>query len=197
MTSANKSGLKDWAKWLLFFSSYFPLYVIIGVKTRTLSFDFILFKTPVYHAAGYQLSLVSALFLIFGLIVLAFLYVVISFKRAENGQPKEVGEPAERNELIITYIFVHVVPFAFINYSKTLNLLAFIFLFLSIGVIQVRSSYLFVNPILSAMKYDLYEIEDANTKGQMLLVKTYEDANSEDTTVTAVELSNDVYITTR
>lgn len=194
--TANKSGLKDWAKWLLFFSSYFPLYVIIAVKTRTSSFDFLLFQTPVYHIAGYKLSLVSALFLVFGLFVLAFLHVVVRFKRSENGQPKEVGEPAERNELIITYILVHVVPFAFINYSKTLNLLAFIFLFLSIGIIQVRSSYLYVNPILSAMRYDLYEIEDADTRGQMLLVKTYEHAISEDTTVTAVELSNDVYITT-
>jgi len=196
MASANKSGLKDWAKWLLFFSSYFPLYIIIAVKTRTSSFDFILFESPVYQVVGYNLSLVSILFVVFALIVLAFLYVVVRFKRAENGQPKDVGEPAERNELIITYILVHVVPFAFVNYSKTLNLIAFLFLFLSIGVIQVRSSYLFVNPILSAMKYDLYEIEDADTNGQMLLVKTYEDASSENATVTAVELSNDVYITT-
>lgn len=194
--TTNRSGLKDWAKWLLFFSSYFPLYVIIAVKTRTSSFDFLLFKTPVYTIAGHKLSLVSALFLVFGLFVLAFLYVVVRFKRKENGQPKDVGEPSERNELIITYILVHVVPFAFINYSKTLNLLAFIFLFLSIGIIQVRSSYLYVNPILSAMRYDLYEIEDADTRGQMLLIKTDEHANSEDTTVTAVELSNDVYITT-
>ncbi|MFY4814786.1 hypothetical protein ACOJIV_19135 [Haloarcula sp. AONF1] len=194
--TANKSGLKNWAKWLLFFSSYFPLYVIIAVKTRTLSFNFLLFQTPVYHVAGYKLSLISGLFLIFGLLVLAFLYVVIRFKRAENGQPKEVSEPAERNELIITYILVHVVPFAFIDYSNTLNLLAFIFLFLSIGIIQVRSSYLYINPILSAMRYDLYEIEEADTRGQMLLVKTHEHTNSEDTTITAVELSNDVYITT-
>lgn len=194
--TANKSGLKNWAKWLLFFSSYFPLYVIIAVKTRTSNFNLLLFQTPVYHVSGYKLSLISGLFLIFGLFVLAFLYVVIRFKRAENGQTKEVGEPAERNELIITYILVHVVPFAFIDYSNTLNLLAFIFLFLSIGVIQVRSSYLYVNPILSAMRYDLYEIEDADTRGQMLLVKTHEHANSEDTTVTAVELSNNVYITT-
>lgn len=196
MTSATKSGLKDWAKWLLFFSSYFPLYVIIAVKTRTTSFDFILFETPVYTFGGYEYSLIATLWLAFGLLVFGFLYLVVRFKRNGNGQPKEVGEPGERNELIISYILVHVVPFAFIDYSNTLNLLAFIFLFLSIGVIQVRSSYLHVNPVLSAMRYDLYEIEDADTRGQMLLVKTYETANSEDSTVTAVELSNDVYITT-
>lgn len=196
MTLTSKTGLKDWAKWLLFFSSYFPLYVIIAVKARTSSFDFILFETPVYRIVGYKFSLISVLFLIFGLVVLAFLLVVIRFKRAENGQPKSVGKPSERNELIITYILVHVVPFAFVDYSKTLNLLAFLLLFISIGVIQVRSSYLFVNPILSAMRYDLYEIEDADTRGQMLLAKTYEDTDSEDSTVTAVELSNDVYITT-
>jgi len=196
MTSANKSGLKDWAKWLLFFSSYFPLYVIIAVKTRTTSFDFLLFETPVYTVEGYEISLASILFFVFGLAVLGFLYLVIRFKRSENGQPKEVGEPSERNELIISYIFVHVVPFAFIDYANTLNLLAFILLFLSIGIIQVRSSYLHVNPLLAAMRYDLYEIEDSDTRGQMLLVKTYENADSEGSTVTAVELSNGVYITT-
>jgi len=196
MTSTSKTGLKDWAKWLLFFSSYFPLYVIIAVKARTSKFDLIIFEMPVYRVAGYDLSLVSALFLIFGLVVLTFLYIVIRFKRAENGQPKRVGKPSERNELIITYILVHVVPFAFVDYSNTLNLLAFLLLFFSIGIIQVRSSYLFVNPMLSAMRYDLCEIEDADTRGQMLLAKTYEDTGSNDSTVTAVELSNDVYITT-
>jgi len=197
MTSSNQSGLKDWAKWLLFFSSYFPLYVIIAVKTRTTSFDFILFQTPVFTIGGYALSLAFIFFLVFGATTLCFLYIVIHFKRAENGQQKDVKEPAERNELIISYILVHVVPFAFIDYSSTLNLLAFLLLFFSIGVIQVRSSYLYVNPLLSLMKYDLYEIEDSETSGQMLLAKTYEDASSEESTVTAVELSNDVYITTR
>lgn len=196
MTSANQTGLKDWAKWLLFFSSYFPLYVIIAVKTRTTNFDFILFETPVFTVRGYEISLMALLFLAFAVFVFAFLYLVVSFKRGDNGQPKEVGVPSERNELIITYILVHVVPFAFIDYSKTLNLLAFLFLFLSIGVIQVRSSHLYVNPILSAMKYDLYEIEDSDTRGQMLLAKTYESVDLEGSTVTAVELSNDVYITT-
>lgn len=191
------SGLKDWAEWLLFFSSYLPLYVIIAVQTRTVSYDFIFFETPMYSIGTYGISFVSIIFLVFGIITLAFLFLVVRFKRAENGQPKPVRKPEERNGLIITYILVHVVPFAFIDYSSLLNFLAFAFLFLSIGIIQVRSRYLYVNPILSLWKYDMYEIEDTENGGQMLLAKTSERPDSEDTVVTAVELSNNVYITTR
>lgn len=193
---SDETGLKDWAKWFLFFSSYFPLYVIIAVKTRATSYDLLFFETPVFTVGGYEISFVAAILLAFGFWVLAFLYLTVRLKRAENGQQKRVGKPDERNELVITYILVHVVPFAFIDYSSLLNFLAFSLLFISIGIIQVRSSHLYVNPILSAMRYDLYEIEDADTRGQMLLVKTYEDTDSDDSTVTAVELSNEVYIST-
>lgn len=188
--------MKNWAKWLLFFSSYVPLYAIIAVGTRTTSFDFVLFQTPVYNIWGHQTSIVALLSLVFGVLVFAFLLIVLHFKRRENGQPKRVGKPTERNELMTTYILVHVVPFAFIDYTNTLNLLAFMFLFLSIGVVQVRSSHLHVNPILSALKYDLYEIEGADTRGQLLLAKTYENTDSEEATIIAVEISNNVYITT-
>lgn len=190
-------GLKDWAEWLLFFSSYFPLYFIIAVKTRTASYDVLLFETPIFELRGFEVSAVSIALLAFAGVTLAFLYVVIRFKRAENGQPKPVKKPDERNGLIITYILVHVVPFAFIDYSSLLNFLAFAFLFLSIGVIQVRSRYLYVNPVLSFWKYDLYEIEDAENGGQMLLAKTSEHPASNEAVITAVELSNNVYITTR
>lgn len=194
--TSDQQGMKNWAKWLLFFSSYIPLYAIIAVGTRTTSFDLVFFQTPVYPVGEYQLSIISILSLVFGLFVFVFLLIVLYFKRRENGQPKKVGKPTERNELMITYILVHVVPFAFIDYTSTLNLLAFMLLFLSIGVIQVRSSHLHVNPILAAMKYDLYEIENTDTRGQLLLAKTCEETDSEQATITAVEISNNVYVTT-
>jgi hypothetical protein len=195
MKASNKSGLKSWAKWLLFFSSYFPLYLIIAVQTRAIEFDFLIFETPVYMIQGYETSLMSIAFIIFGLLVLFFLVVVIWFTRQINGQSKDIKQPERRNELVITYVLVHIVPFAFINYSATLNLIAFLILFLSIGIIQVRSSHLYINPVLAAMRYDFYEIKDAETRGQILLVKTYEDVDSDDSEVAAVELSNGVYIT--
>jgi hypothetical protein len=190
------SGLKDWAKWLLFFSSYFPLYFIIGAKARTTSFDLVLFKTPIYSIFGYDVSSVSLMSAVFGVIVIGFFVAVIYLRRGVNGQPKPVGEPTERNELLVSYIFVHIVPFAFIDYTSTLNFLAFLVLFLSIGIVQVRSSYLHINPLLAAMRYEVYDIEDADTHGQVLLVKTYEEASNENSEIAAVELSNNVYITT-
>lgn len=195
MKSNSSSGLKNWAKWLLFFSSYFPLYLIIAVQTRTIEFDFLIFETPVYTIQGYEISLMSIVFTVFGLLVLFFLIVVIWFTRQVNGQPKDIKQPERRNELVISYILIHIAPFAFIDYSATLNLIAFIILFLFIGIIQVRSSHLYINPVLSAMRYDFYEINDAETRGQILLVKTYEEVASEDSEVAAVELSNGVYIT--
>lgn len=189
--------MKDWAKWLLFFSSYLPLYGIIAVQTRTVGYDFVLFETPIYSLYSYQISLVALLSLGFGAFTFIFLYFVIKMKRGENGQPKSVQRPQERNELVLSYILVHVVPFAFIDYTSLLNFLAFAFLFLSLGIIQVRSSHLYVNPILSFLSYDMYEIDEGEHSGKMLLLKVDERPDSDDATLAAVELSNNVYITTK
>ena len=197
MSYHNRSPIKHWAEWLLFFSSYSPLYVIIAVKTRVVSYDFILFKTPVYSIEGYSVSLISLALLGGSLVVLAFLAMVVYFTRSENGQPRSVQEPTKRNEVFISYILAHVIPFAFIDYTSTLNFFAFVMLFLAIGVVQVRSNYLYINPVLSLCGFDMYEITDTEGRGQMLLAKMHEDPGSKEFTLTAAELSNNVYITTR
>lgn len=193
----HSGDLKDWAEWLLFFSSYFPLYLIIAVKTRTTSYDLIIYQTPIFSIGGLQISSISLGLIVFGVTTFLFLYTVIWFKRAENGQPKQIKESDERNELIITYILVHVIPFAFINYAELLTFIAFWFLFLSIGAIQVRSRYLYVNPVLAIMKYDLYEVDNEENSGQLLLAKNEDYPECDESVIAAAELSNNVYITTR
>lgn len=197
MSQNIRSGLKDWAEWLLFFSSYFPLYIIIAVKTREVSYGLFFLKTPVYQIMGYSISIISIFLLAFSAVVIGFLGVVIHYAREENGQPKAIRKPSKKNELFISYILAHVIPFAFIDYTSTLNFIAFLILFLSIGVVQVRSNYLYINPLLSIRGYDIYTMENEGNDGQMLLAKTTENPLSEKGTITAVELSHNVYITTR
>lgn len=196
MSQRQDGGLKNWAEWLLFFSSYSPLYIIIIAKTHDVQYEIFGVKTPLYNVFGTSVSAIALLAGFFGTGVLLTLFTIVYFKRTENGQPKPIESYEEKNDLMITYILVHVVPFAFIEYSELLPAVAFLILFLSIGVIQVRSNYLYVNPVLALWKYDVYKIEDAELGAQLLLTKSSNPPRTGESSVTAVELSNGVYIST-
>lgn len=196
MTTKTSGRMKNWAEWLLFFSSYAPLYFIIAVKTREVSYDLVVIQTPIYHPLGWSVSIISIMFTVFMVFTIVFLLVVVWFGRESNGQPKPIKNSDKKNDLLLSYILAHVVPFAFIDYAVILNFLAFALLFFAIGLIQVRSNYLYINPVLAAMHYDVYLIDDSEQGSQMLLAKTHEQPDGDNNTLTAVELSNNVYITT-
>lgn len=127
-------------RWMLFFSSYFPLTVIL----------LILFVTQNPKLAWISFSIGT-----FGLLF-TLIYFGISLKAAPI--QVKVVERQEKEGDVMGYIASYIVPlvtFPLNGWQQILTLLVFI---LVLGVIYTNSSMIRINPMLSFLGYRLYEI---------------------------------------
>jgi len=187
------ADLKRGIKWLLFLSSYAPLYVILVFKHWGFTITVPEVTIPIIQQlSGESIPLLSIGWILLSVISLAALITVIGVRRSKGGGDfKNVDSYQSRDELVTTYILVYIFPFVVLDFSEIMNWIAFIIFFLVIGIIQVRSSHLHVNPVLSLIGYRVYEIETGEKT--VLLVADYElDESIEN--VRTVELSNDVHM---
>lgn len=188
------SEIKKGIKWLLFASSYIPLYFILIFKhceitVRIPKIEFL----PVEALAGTAVPIVSILWGILTVISFAMLLLVIHIRRSKGGQDfKNVNSHQSRDELVTTYVLVYIFPFVVLDYTAITNWIAFVVFFLVIGIIQVRSNQLYVNPILALLGYQVYEIE---TDDKTITLVSKGGLEEPVGSVRTVELSNNVHMT--
>lgn len=90
---------------------------------------------------------------------------------------------------MIAYIF----PFVNLDYTLLVNWAIFGIFFLVLAAIQIRSTHLHVNPVLTLFGYNIYEVTGAEKGTNILVARNGMDLERE--TVKTVELSKRVYIT--
>lgn len=175
-------------KWGIFFSSYIPLFAILLYKQWDISTGI----PGDYPIIGGQsipyLRIIWISLIILSLISLLWVYFM---RITREGEPTQVMKAKSRNDAITNYILVYIFPFVLLDFNETFNWIVFISLFFLIGIIQVRSNHLFVNPVIGIAGYNIYEV-DTDKKRITLLVK----GRIEDhpTNVTTVELSPGVHM---
>lgn len=179
-------------KWGIFLSSYIPLFVILAVKhysVKTTVPSSILGVTQIPYS-GVKIPLLTIFWAILCLVSYALLKLVFRVRLTREPSPKRILTANSRNDAITSYILVYIFPFVVLDYTQMVNWFAFVALFIVIGIIQVRSSHLYVNPILGLRGYNIYEAE---TEDERMLLLIDEQIHST-TSVSAVELSRGVYI---
>jgi len=186
--------LRSGVKWLLFLSSYIPLYFILVINHRKINFTVPDLNIAVLSPlVGQKVPYVSLFWLLLIAVSGSFLYLVLKLRQSKGGERfASIDSCRSRNDLVTNYILVYVFPFVVLDYTQATNWLAFIVFFLVIGVIQVRSNHLYVNPVLAIFNYDIYEID---TGDEILTVITKDDLDPSCKPVKTVELSNGVYLT--
>lgn len=186
--------LRSGVKWLLFLSSYIPLYLILIIKHRNITFTVPdLNVTVLSPLVGREIPYVSLFWLLLIVVSGSFLYLVLQLRQSKGGERfANIDSCRTRNDLVTNYILVYIFPFVVLDYTQTTNWLAFIIFFSVIGIIQVRSNHLYVNPVLAIFNYDIYEVD---TGEEILTIVTKEDLAPSQKPVKTVELSNGVYLT--
>jgi hypothetical protein len=127
---------------LLFFSSYFPLFLIIGI----LAFSKSWIATVVI--------ILSDIFFIF-----ALWQYLRACKRTHQRSFITLRDYHQRDSEAMSYIASYVVPFASFSLDVIPQLLALAIFILMLLVLYVNSNMIYVNPMLNLMGYHLYEIE--------------------------------------
>lgn len=185
------ADLRESVKWMLFLSSYIPLYAILAYKHRTVQVTLPLEQYSNGLLADQTWPILTIIWIGLSLVSFVFLMVVLSFRKSREGKFKDVNSYKSRNDLVTNYILVYIFPFVVLDLSKVVNWMAFIVFFVVIGIIQTRSNQLHVNPILALLGYDIYEV-DVGERERILLAKTH--PRERDSPLKTVELSNDVLI---
>lgn len=185
--------LRSGVKWLLFLSSYIPLYLILSVKHRSATVSIPETAIPIFQSiSGVTLPWLSIIWLMVAGISGIILKLTLDVRKSKGGEDiKEVDELRSRDDLITNYILVYIFPFVILDYTNITNWLAFVLFFLTIGVIQVRSSQLYVNPVLAFFDYRVYEI---HTEGEVLTVLSRSSMSDSTDNIRTVELSNNVHL---
>lgn len=186
---------RGYIKWFLFLSSYAPLYPILAIKHFGVKFDMrLLSNTPIAMISRFDLPLLSIFWVSLMVISLLFLWLAWSVRMSKEPSFTDISDLNSRNDLVTNYILVYIFPFVVLDFSEPTNWIAFIIFFLVIGVIQVRANLLFVNPVLSLFKYDIYEAESDRGKIMLIAKGDLRSEISPGKKVRTVELSNRVHI---
>lgn len=94
--------------------------------------------------------------------------------------------------MITEYLLVYIYPFIVFNYESLWNWVSFLILFLVIGLLHVKSNYLFINPSLAFFGYDVIEVNGEGLHSKIILAKNINKINSRQ--IRAVKISSDVYL---
>lgn len=135
-------------KFLLFLSSYTPLFAILAFQYRGA------FSTIYGVTAPY----ISIFFIGLCVASLPFLYLVIRINTNTTPDFREVNDYQRRNDQVTSYLLVYIFAFIGFDLFNIDNLITFVVFFGLVAVIQIRSSQLHVNPVLGAIGYDIYHV---------------------------------------
>jgi hypothetical protein len=165
----NVNNLKGMAQFVMFATSYIPLFILIAVKQISENYPFLSYG---------ELSIESILVCIqkFGLSIIALTISLFGFfgykltfqkleKDSTNGDNVRVLNVDNKNSESIGYIATYIVPFLFQSLNGWYELFAFIFVMIIIYRIYINSNLILINPMLS-FKYSIFEIEYKQQNGK-------------------------------
>jgi len=141
-------------KVLAFFGAYAPLWAIYAI--RAIPVDWRL-------AVG------------LGAAATAFPAVILLFVRHagqdSNGETTVVADVARRDDQVMGYLFTYVLPFVGLAFSDPYEVAASAVFVLVLLVLYIRTNLFYVNPILSAVGYRVYEIQVTGAPARIALSK--------------------------
>lgn len=154
--------ITKFSKWILFISSYIPLYLIFVISN---SFDAYSKYTAIRFKENYSISLLISnlktnfiiiiIFVALSLISWVLLFVIIKVS-SKSTNYKELYMVRKYNEKINEYILVYILPFISVSSNDFKELFMFAIIFMVIGMVSVKNDIVYINPILYLKQYDIY-----------------------------------------
>lgn len=172
-----KTKLNNVAIFVLFVTSYIPLFGLLILRQIKQNIDYLNFGGICQESiflAFKKFGLCGSLFLvaILGYIGLKFLLTNLNTKKS-NGELVKIVEVENKNSESISYISTYIVPFIFQDTNNVFDLASILIVLIIIFFIYTKSNMIVINPILS-ITHTLYQIEynkKNQTKKALLITK--------------------------
>ncbi len=127
-------------KFVLFLSSYFPLFLILMLKNWP------------------NLWIILIVTVIGILCLVAWMMVFWAAKRRTN-EKYIVLKSENRTKDSLNYLIPYIISFIGIDLSKWPDVLGLLILFIILFVVYINSNLIYINPMLSIFKYKIYYAE--------------------------------------
>lgn len=167
--SSQINNLHGIAEFVLFITSYIPLFILIVLKQISENIAFVSWGgfnreavATFFYKFGFSFSLI--IISIFSLIGCRLLFSNFN-RNIDNGENVTLKDVQNRNSESIGYIATYILPFIFQSFNTWYEIFAFIFLMAIIYRIYVNSNLLLINPILS-FRYSIFEIDYEEQSGK-------------------------------
>lgn len=156
------SQFRTYIKFLLFLSSYVPLFFLLSIEFLSTPPWFI-HKQPVpFVPYNTSISLISTLLAVFYLLLLYSTYKLITIHRKNKVETRRVDQYQQKNELLSSYLLVYVFSFVGLNFKNWGGVISFLVFFLLLWILQSKSEMLYINPLLGIFGYRVYEVTSNN-----------------------------------
>lgn len=142
-----KKAFSTLVKWMIFLTSYIPLFILIIIK----DFKDLTINSLKITFQGNKLFILALLILS----TISSLITIILFK-AEKCKSLEIKEIEKADESILEYFITYLIPLLEIELGNEVSILINIIIFIIIGVYQVKGNKLYLNIILIFLGYSIY-----------------------------------------
>lgn len=138
-------------RWLLFLSSYSPLFGLTAVRLQPGTF-----RTVTIAVAG-----------------LGALSLAVALADARRVEPRErvVADVEDRGGDVAGYLATYLLPFLTVSSPSTKDAVAYAGFLLLVGVVYTRSSLLAVNPLLYLLGYRLSHVTTEGGQRVLLICR--------------------------
>ena len=159
------------AKFFLFLIAYVPIYFIAGLKSIDPNF---------YYECGDRMPISTIfwnnkfpiiLFLLGIILILYFIYLSKTILNPKGTPLLTISEIKPFRKEYVTYLGTYILPFIGFSSNSVFDIIALILMFITIGLIYIKTDLIFTNPTLSLFGFDLFEVKDENDKNYIALAK--------------------------
>lgn len=158
--------LKFPAIFILFITSYIPLFLLLIIRQFKQNYDYLNYSEPseksvLCFCERFGLSALLLTLILIGLFGLRNLLKNFQ-ENIDNGYLVKVIEVDNKNSESIAYISTYIVPFIFQDTNNYFDIVSILLLLILIFLIYSKSNMIVINPILS-IKYTIYQLSFSKT----------------------------------
>lgn len=168
------------SKWILYISSYIPLYIIFIASNLFDIYDNYvdLAEKNTYDPLTLMINskiniILASIFLIIAIIFFILLLLLLRIA-GKSSEFQDMYEIKKNNKAINEYVLVYILPFITVQTNNYRELTIFFIIFFLVGVLAVKNDLVYINPVLYIMKYNVYTFkENKNSLEESVLLSKY------------------------
>ena len=183
-----KTGMRKFIVYLLFFVSYSPLFLYMGITS------FVMPKTKglSWQLLSEILFTKSALYFLVSVLSIAAFFAILRSIMKTAPYTKNIVAIEEKNVEYLSYVITYFIAFLDLKYDTVQNVLGSIFLFCFVAFVYSKSNLIYSNPVLAFFGFNIYEgIVDKDKQKIMIISKAKSLLGKN---IPLIKLTNTIYL---